>query len=187
MTLFRARRRVHHAAAATTRDARGWLAGWLSALALCGSCAKPPSEPAKPIPGQRLVGTWQQDMALDTELIKVLSEIGVKAGKPPIEDPEKFAREFEAEYAKDPEGGKPMRLIFELDGDYTLQGWILGHDVYESKWRWRVLEEDSKRITVSVSNPKHPDGDAMTYEFVEADVIRADERAGGSYFRRVNE
>jgi hypothetical protein len=93
---------------------------------LCASCAEPSSEPAKPIPGQRLVGTWQHDMALDPEFIKVMSDIRVKAGQPPIDDPEKFAREFEAAYAKDPEGGSPVRLTFSSDGGYLMRGGGLG-------------------------------------------------------------
>jgi hypothetical protein len=125
-------------------------------------------------------------MALDPEFIKVMSEIAVRAGKPPIEDPAKFAREMEAEAASHPEGGRPMRIIFESDGDHSMEGSILGHELHESGGRWKVLEEDATRITINVSDPKHPDGDAMTYEFVEADVIHAEPRAGGSYFRRVS-
>jgi hypothetical protein len=79
-----------------------------------------------------------------------------------------------------------MRVAFETDGDYIMQGWILGHFLEEHA-SWKVLEESPEQITIGLRDPKRSEDEAVTYVFVEPDVIRQDTKIGPMYMRRVHD
>lgn len=126
------------------------IVAWLVACALgCGAATTTDGQVAVAC---KLLGTWEEDYALDPKFARIAERRGIDA-KAVLEE----------------SGELPLRFTFDNAGSYTMEGSVLGHPIHEVN-SWSVVEESANQVTITVQDEGKPP-EPMTFVFVEPDVI----------------